>query len=115
VSKKPIEKSWVVFVVYGTVHDPSGKAGGLIVRMPSGRVPWSKKIVPAINKLTRKYSEARDKKDHYWNVDGDLSQPGDKPLWDCIAFAHYEWNGTELVKTEYQGTPTEKIERKEEA
>jgi hypothetical protein len=109
VSKKSAEKSWVVFTVCGTFHEPSGKAGGLIVRMPSGRVPWCKKIAPAIDKLTKKYSETRDKGNHCWTVEGDLSLPGDKPLWDCVAFAHYEWNGNGLVKTEYQGTPTEKV------
>lgn len=111
--RKEIKEPWVVFTVYGEVHEPSGKPGGLIVRMPSGRVPWSKKIAPAINKLVKKYAE-RGVKNPYWNVDGEGTVfigknfyygtqkpiPESVRLWDCKAFAHYEWNGKELIKVE---------------
>jgi hypothetical protein len=87
--------SWTVFIVYGEFHEPTSKAGGLVVRMPSGKVPWKKKIVPAIAKLIRPWSET--KSTPYWNVEGDLGS-GEDSLWITKAFARYEWDGEGLVR-----------------
>lgn len=100
---------WKVFIVFGEFEEPTKKTNFVIVRMPSGHVPWSKKIVPAINRLVRSFD---NDKAAYWIVDGEpvVIEPGNfyrdskqpipvsKRLWDNTAALHYEWNGTELVQ-----------------
>lgn len=89
----------VDFIVYGAFTPPSGTSF-IIVRMPNGRVPWSKKIAPAINKLVRQWK--RKDEEFYWNIDGEHTQFEDEiRLWDTRTGAlRYEWNGQELVKVE---------------
>ena len=100
---------WTVFIVLGEFEEPTMNVNFIIVRMPSGRVPWSKKITPAINRLVRSFN---NDKPAYWIVDGEsvVIEPGNfyrdtkkpipvgKRLWDNTAALHYEWNGTEVVK-----------------
>jgi hypothetical protein len=113
--RKEIEEPWVVFSVYGDFLEPSFKQHMIIVRMPSGRVPWTKKIAPAINRLVKQWGFPGDRA-VYWNVDGehtifvgknfyhgtDEPIPESKRLWDCISFAHYEWDGEKLIKESTQ-------------
>jgi hypothetical protein len=40
-------------VIYGSLTEPSTRLNFVCVRIPSGRVPWRKKIVPAIERLVR--------------------------------------------------------------
>ena len=109
------KEPWTDFIVYGSFTDPSTGKNGFVVRMPSGRVQWSKKIVPAINRLVRSFhtpeqlqqdrertrSYGRHRSEFRWDVTGDDSRPGDKPLWDVTSFARYQWDGTDLIKIEH--------------
>ena len=91
----------VDFMVYGTFIPPSKCTAFIIIRMPKGRVPWSKKIAPAINKLVKQWK--KDNEEFWWNVDGENTPTiyeGERSirLWDTKTGAlRYEWNGTELV------------------
>jgi hypothetical protein len=92
-------QKYVDFVVYGTFTPPSGPPF-IIIRMPKGRVPWSKKIAPAINKLVRQWKNKNE--EFYCNIDGEHTRFEDEiRLWDTRTGAlRYEWNGQELVNVE---------------
>ncbi|RYD59601.1 MAG: hypothetical protein EOP83_20560 [Verrucomicrobiaceae bacterium] len=103
------EKKWTVFMVYGSFNDPVTNLNFFIVRMPKGRVPWSKKIAPALNRIVRgHFSNEEIQQDRvraqngrethiHWNVEGEAHVHGD--LWDLKRpVTRYEWNGAELVK-----------------
>lgn len=99
--------SHVDFIVYGPFIEPSRSENFIIVRMPEGRVPWSKQIVPAIHKLVRSFYEATDdpaqrrlNKDVKWYVGGDPDEPETSALW-IGKHARYEWtpeNGLQAVQ-----------------
>lgn len=86
----------VVFIVYGSFTEPTMGKNFIVVRMPEGRVPWSKKIVPAIHRLVSPwFNRGVDK---HWYVDGENDHgPGEPPLWETRTTARYEWTGRSLV------------------
>lgn len=95
-----VEEPWETFIVYGSFDEPNTGKNFIVVRMPSGRVPWSKKIAPAINKLVKQwYHQNTKEKDRFWNLEGEnVVGPRDIRLWDTTTTVRYEWNGTELVR-----------------
>lgn len=84
------------FLVYGNFTDPTTKANGIVVRMSEGRIPWSKQIVPAIQKMIASWKDDDGEKLR-WNVDGD-PEPG--ALWSSKSFRRYEWRDGALVEVE---------------
>ncbi len=106
---QPAQKPGRAIMVYGSFKDPDTGKGFFIIRVPRGRVQWSKKIAPAINRIvTSMYSDEERKQDRYlrrmwrepliyWNVEGD--DPKGESFWDLKqTVTRYEWNGNELVK-----------------
>ena len=91
-----VKGPWVVFIVYGSFIEPIKGHNFVVVRMPVGRQPWKKKIVPAIHRLVSPWFPKGN--DHRWNVDGEsVMRPGERRLWDTKIAPRYEWNGTKLV------------------
>ncbi len=117
----------VIFIVYGGFNDPTTNLNLFLVMMPSGRVPWSECIVPAIHRLVQSFVpkpdngpykrpkhavEIRDgverhvtyswprerKKVADWYVDGGNGGRDRWENWSNVSASRYEWNGTELVK-----------------
>jgi hypothetical protein len=93
-------------MVYGNFIEPTMGKNFVMMRIPAGRQPWTKKIAPAINRLVRPWFSADDR-DRYWNVDGeptilceDDGTPKSKRLWETTLTPRYEWNGSEIVKVE---------------
>lgn len=92
---------WDVFTVYGSFTEPTKGKNFIIIRIPSGRVPWAKKIAPAINRLIGPWMHAGLKgHDRFWGVDGEhVIRLGDKRLWDCTeSTIRYEWSGHSLER-----------------
>lgn len=92
-SKEP----YVDFTVYGEIKIPAENNACFIVRIPNGRVPWSKKIAPAINKLINSWD--KNNKNAQWYVDGDTANfIGDMRLWDIKAgkILKYQWINDQL-------------------
>lgn len=95
-------------MVYGSFTEPTTGKNFIVVRQPSGRTPWARKIVPAVNRLVNPWFTP-EQHDHdkrakrlgrelkcFWRVEGD-SDP-DNSLWGLKqAVARYEWNGEALV------------------
>jgi hypothetical protein len=81
------------FIVYGEFTEPRHGACFIVVRMPSGRVPWNTKIVPAINRLVKQWMREPEKFGRRWWVDG-----GALGIWSNKKFTRYKWNSTKLVE-----------------
>ena len=89
---------WDVFMVYGCFEVPGtdrgkGTVNFIIVRKPAGRIAWSKKVAPAINRLVREWYPARTHKDNFWNCEGVEAK-----LWGTELTRRFEWNGSDLVE-----------------
>jgi hypothetical protein len=89
---------WDVFMVYGSFEVPNtdkgkGTVNFIIIRKPIGRIPWSKKVVPAINRLVREWYPISRHKDNFWNCEGTKPE-----LWNTKLTRRFEWNGSELVE-----------------
>lgn len=84
-----------IFLVYGGWCDAQGH-NAIIVEMPKGRVPWSKKIAPAIHRLVKPWIK-ENKWYPGWNVDGFSTEEDAQRAWDNSTFPRYRWTGTELV------------------
>ena len=97
-------------MVYGSFTEPTTDKNFIIVRMPSGRVPWSKKIQPAINRLVGAWftpeQRERDRRAKwlgselgcFWQVEGDPDP--ENSLWFLKQpVARYEWNGEALIES----------------
>lgn len=92
---------WQVLLVYGSFVVPGTDRNFIVVRIPSGRGPWAKKIRPAINRLVRQWFHPEDLKYDrfcgkgkrerrcFWEVDWDHI------VWETKA-KRYEWDGQEL-------------------
>jgi hypothetical protein len=84
---------WTAFLVYGSFSVPNtDNLNFIIVRMPAGRVPWSKKIAPAINRLVKPWHRPGDR-EKFWDIDGDDEKGS---LWAVTLTRKFEWNGAEL-------------------
>jgi hypothetical protein len=114
-AKQTSIKGWTTFMVLGSFKDSATGLNFFIVRMPSGRVPFQKKIVPAIRRQVMTYftpedraAAAREKlmrggSDRlHWTIDG---EPEIGSYWNLTKSRprRYEWNGTELVPVPYEG------------
>jgi hypothetical protein len=102
------ETKWRVNMIYGSFSEPTTKKNFFIIRVPEGRVQWSKKIAPAITRLVRSWYTDEDRKRDaynrkmlrdpviYWKAEGD--NPNEKSFWALEqAVARYEWNGSALI------------------
>lgn len=105
---------WTTFMVYGGGRDdPETGLNFFILRMPAGRQPWSKKIVPAIRAIIRarftaaELRQAAERKhfrgedDLYWNVEGE-PEPGSYWTLRKSRPTRYLWDGSALVKWPYE-------------
>jgi hypothetical protein len=112
-----VETRWTVFMVFGGFNEPTTGKNFIVVRMPKGRVQWSKKIVPAINKLLSPWHTEEQHTAHKrrkwnnsesplaWSVEGDNPGAENPSLWDLKqAVARYEWNGSALIPVEIKPT-----------
>lgn len=88
------------FMVYGEIKIPAVNNACFLVRMPKGRVPWSKKIIPAIRSLINSWD--KDNRGKHWSVDGDNSYfIADGKMWDSIKSGNtlkYQWLDNKLVE-----------------
>lgn len=92
-----------IILVYGSFADPATGANFFMLRVPSGRLPWSKKIAPALHRLIRSWlSHERIAADRayrqrygysaeHWNVEGQ-----DREAWSVTMCSRFIWTGTEL-------------------
>ena len=115
-----------VVLVYGDFDVPPELKGTSVnfffIRIPEGRIPWSKKIAPAINRIVQSfvpspqngpyrrpkvtktedgylktyYTRERKRKAH-WNVEGDPDGTY-AAAWNEGKYLNYDWTGTEFVK-----------------
>ena len=85
---------YVDFIVYGDFTEPTKGVNFIVVRRPSGRFPFQKKLVPAIEKLIRPWfpADATSRRDRLWNVDGDPLRPGQPMLWQTKVARRFEWD-----------------------
>jgi hypothetical protein len=100
--------AWETFMVYGSFTEPTTGKNFIFIRKPSGRVPWRRKIVPAIERIVGPWftPEQRDKdkrarergreRQCIWHVDGD-PDPANSMWFVKQPVARYEWNGEALV------------------
>ena len=90
---------WKTFCVFGLFKEPTTGNNFIVVRVPEGRIPWSKTVAPAISRLVRPWFD-RDMgpRDRTWNVDVDRRRPGKKPLWELRDTPRYEWDGKKLAR-----------------
>lgn len=99
-------------LVYGSFNVPSTDHNFFIIRVPEGRIPWAKKITPAIDRIVRglftkaEHAENRRLRSWgregiiHWNVEGDDEK---NSYWDLKSRPlRYDWTGTELVPAPYQ-------------
>jgi hypothetical protein len=70
--------------------------------MPNGKVPWSKKIAPAINKLINSWSKSKYKG---WDTEMAIDHEsaiyeGDPRLWDLKkkGTLRYQWLDNKLIE-----------------
>ena len=92
-------KNKKVILIYGSFKEPTQGENFIVLRYPACRIPWSKKIVPAINRLVRPwFPEGGQSRDRFWNVDG-----GYESLWETTLTPRYEWDGDKLVKVNRTG------------
>jgi hypothetical protein len=103
-------EKWRHIIVYGEFNIPHRTEQGkyinfFIFRYPDRRVPWSKKIAPALDRLVQSFvpdyprSRGERKKKAYWNVDGGNEVDG-SDLRDIKIADQYEWTGSEIRKVE---------------
>lgn len=86
---------WRVFMTYGAFTEPEKGVNFIFVRMPEGRTPWTKKIVPAIKKLVHPWRDDKSMTKTRWDVDG---EPEGGSFWASKKARKFEWNGVELVE-----------------
>ncbi len=96
-----------IVLVYGNFNDPATKQNFFMIRIPEGRVPWSKKIAPALDRMirgwytpeqhaaNRAYKQRHGYSDHHWNVEGQ-----DPEYWNASMCSRYDWNGEQFVEQE---------------
>ena len=102
-----VEESWRTFTVYGNFEEPTKKTNFIVVRIPEKGAQWSKKIVPAINRLVRSWFRKEDlrgrngyPREAYWNVDGEPTYltKDSRRIWDTDKALRFEWDGEKLVE-----------------
>jgi hypothetical protein len=104
------KSAWTTFLVIGSFTEPTTGKNFIVVRIPKGRVPWSRKIVPAINQIVKewfteemrqadKHAKRREReKECKWHVEGEDEED---TLWYLKqSVARYEWSGEMLVKVD---------------
>jgi hypothetical protein len=104
---------WTTFMVYGGFEDPATGLNFFMARMPKGRVPFQKKIVPALKRIVMSLytdaDKAAAKSERWsrgyserlrWSIEG---EPDEGVYWNLTKNkpTRYEWNGTELVNVPY--------------
>lgn len=105
-------------LVYGDFLEPTMGKNYIIVFVPSGRIPWSKKIAPAIDRLVQSFvpkpiRAAYKRPKHVLNSDGSgityswTRERRQKASWSVDNYdvpgetkttVRYAWSGTNLVK-----------------
>jgi len=82
-------------MIYGSFRDPETKLNFFFVRVPVGRIPWSKKIAPAIHKLVKPMLENHETIYDWWpeRIKDDISKTN---------VTRYLWDGEKLVKVAYE-------------
>lgn len=79
------------YLIYGLFTEPTSKQGFIVIRTPDVRLPWSKKVAPAIQRLVKPWME--NPKDVYWNND----RTGAEDAWKKQLGARYEWTSDEQL------------------
>jgi hypothetical protein len=102
---------WSLGMAYGSFTDPESGFNFFFVRLPKGRKPWTKKVVPAINRVVRAMYSEKEVRDHfesvrsgregliYWNFEA--LDPEDWFLKKPVT--RYEWTAEGLVKVAAPG------------
>ena len=92
-----------IFLLYGDWTDGQG-LNFVYCRCPGGRVPWSRKIAPALQRLVRRmHGGARNRPLPFWSIDGLPAEPGVEQgaMWDSHTQGkarRFRWDGAEFVE-----------------
>lgn len=93
-----------IIMVYGNFKDPNSDQNFFMIRIPDKRVPWSKKMAPALNRMingwftpeeharSRAHKQRHGYSEIHWNVEGQ-----DPEYWDASMCSRYDWNGEQFV------------------
>ena len=92
---RAVVKGVVDFIVYGSFVDPTTGVNFIVIRMPAGRVPWQKKIIPAVRRLVKPWTDVGE--ELRLDVDGD-PKPEEHSLWNNSRSRRYEWRSNALVE-----------------
>lgn len=88
-------------LVYGSFNEPKTDLNFILVRYPDGRVPWSRRIAPALDRMIRdwftpeqKAAARRERRERggsdimFWNAEGI-----EDDAWEDHKGARYQWDG----------------------
>ncbi len=96
----------VTVLVYGSFTDPKTGLNFFLIRYPEGRVPWSKKMAPALNRMIREWFSAEqraqaqrerwlrgDSDAMFWQVEGI-----EDDAWETTKPTRLVWDGSAFVE-----------------